>query len=187
MASKCCIGLFVIPCMPVAQLVSSTSGPALPDEASLLCGDRGTWQRESPTEALATDRRDDEDDPGGFLSLPNLTLRWTQSGTDDDDGDNDDVAVFGCVTGRVLTLCSCWWPWTTHTHAESPTLTERERERERERGRYVKHKLSVMSDFWCTESHDDCQEISISVCLVQCHRTDNLSHGSVASPPARIN
>jgi len=75
MASKCCTGLFFIPCMPVAQLVSSTSGPALPDEASLLCGDRGTWQRESPTEALATDRRDDEDDPGGFLSLPNLTLR----------------------------------------------------------------------------------------------------------------
>ena len=107
-----------IPCMPGAQLVSSTSGPALPDDASLLCGDRGTWQSESPIPV--TDKRDvcDEDD-GGFLSLPNLTLRWTQSGTEDDDDnvDDDDDAVFECVAGNVITLCSCWWPWTTHTYS----------------------------------------------------------------------
>jgi len=95
--------------MPAAQLVSSTSGPALPDEASLLCGDRGTW---SPTDTPATVSRDvcdDADDDGGFLSLPNLTLRCTQSGTDDDEDndDDDEDAVFECVTGNVITLCSC--------------------------------------------------------------------------------
>jgi len=95
--------------MPVEQLASSTSGPALPDEASLLCGDSGTWHSESPTAALATDKRDEDDDDGGFLSAPNLTLRWTQSGTDVDDEVHvvEVVAEFGCVTGRVLTLYSC--------------------------------------------------------------------------------
>jgi len=60
--------------MPGAQLWSSASAPALPDEASLLCGDNGTWHNES----LVTDKRDGCDPDkacGDFLSPPNLTLR----------------------------------------------------------------------------------------------------------------
>jgi len=106
--------VFFIPCMPTAQLASSTSAPALPDEASLLCGDRGTWLTESPADTPSTDKRHDDD--GGFLSAPNLTLRWTQSGTDDADNEEDEDTAFECVAGSVMTLCSCWCPWTTHKH-----------------------------------------------------------------------
>jgi len=85
--------------MPAAVYVavsSMSAAPALPDDASLLCGDSGTWHSDDddPQSLPAmpvTDRRDAL--WASFLSVGpgmNLTLRWTQSGTDDDADRDDD-------------------------------------------------------------------------------------------------